>query len=160
MSNNNKLPTTAIVCSIGAAVIATLSAYWIATSTQKSKKSATDINLLLDRLEEMQTRLDGIEKDKSNSNNNKSNINSKNKPKKQQSMKQLIKQAETIDSNANVVPPPLSDEEDDSVYAENMNKKPPQTIITKLKEDRASKFLQLPAKRRASMATSVSHHST
>ena len=160
MSNNNKLPTTAVVCSIGAAVIATLSAYWIATSTQKSKKSATDINLLLDRLEEMQTRLDGIEKDKSNSNNNKSNINSKNKPKKQQSMKQLIKQAETIDSNANVVPPPLSDEEDDSVYAENMNKKPPQTIITKLKEDRASKFLQLPVKRRASMATSVSHHST
>ena len=140
---------------IGAAAIAGLSAYWIATAYRKPVNK--DFDLLLARLEEMQQRLDGMEEkweeEEESSNDGKNECNkfgrkdSKTKGKKIFSTQQVKPSDESNnddDSDANVLPPPY--EEENSVYS------PPQTILTKPKEDKATQFLK--------GQDSVSHQST
>jgi hypothetical protein len=148
---------------LGAAAIAGLSVYWIANAYRKPVNK--DFDILLARLEEMQRRLDRVEKwdeEKKSSNDSKNECNKffrkdpKTKGKKicsaqrqqqeleQEQVKQRDESNKDDDSNANVLPPPY--EEESSVYS------PPQTIITKPKEDKAAQFLK--------GQDSVSHHST
>ena len=149
--------TSATYLMMGAAAIAGLSAYWIATAYRKPTNK--DFDLLLARIEEMQRRLDGMKKweeENESSNDGKNEYNefgrkySKTKGKKihqRQQQEQVKKSDESNndnDSNANVLPPPY--EEENSVSS------PPHTIITKPKEDKATQFLK--------GQDSVSHHST
>jgi len=163
--NSNKLPAV-IVTASAAIIVATY--YWIA-----SRKTNDDVNkLLLDRLEEMQHRLEDIEKDAIEKNTDisskeigsriyaaKSKSN-KISAKKHQQQSQHLLHRDTADSDVNVIPPPLSlddDDDDDDVMYDKNKQHPPRNIVTKMKEDRASKFLGVPARRRSTCSTS--HHS-
>ena len=119
--NSNKLPAVIVTASLGV-VIAT---YWIA-----SRKKNDDVNkLLLDRLEEMQHRLEDIEKDTIEKNTaisskeigsrlyaakSKSNkISAKKHQQQSQQQPQHLLHRDTADSDVNVIPPPLSLDDDD-----------------------------------------------
>jgi hypothetical protein len=153
--------TSSTYLMMGAAAIAGLSAYWIATAYRKPTNK--DFDRLLARIEEMQRRLDGMKKweeENESSNDGKNEYNkfgrkySKTKGKKicstqrqQQQQQEEVKKSDESnsdnDSNANVLPPPY--EEENSVFS------PPHTIVTKPKEDKATQFLK--------GQDSVSHHS-
>ena len=153
--------TSSTYLMIGAAAIAGLSAYWIATAYREPANK--DFDLLLAHIEEMQRRLDGMKKwteEEESNNDGKNECNkfgrnkSKTKGKKicstqrQQQHQEQVKQSDESnnddDSNANVLPPPYEEE--------NSLSSPPHTIITKHKEDKATQFLK--------GQDSVSHHST
>eukprot|EP00579_Thalassiosira_antarctica_P031513 CAMPEP_0202033678 /NCGR_PEP_ID=MMETSP0905-20130828/66170_1 /ASSEMBLY_ACC=CAM_ASM_000554 /TAXON_ID=420261 /ORGANISM="Thalassiosira antarctica, Strain CCMP982" /LENGTH=1263 /DNA_ID=CAMNT_0048597589 /DNA_START=136 /DNA_END=3927 /DNA_ORIENTATION=+ len=151
MSGSNKpLTTTAIRAAVITA--AALSAYWITSSNSREENKSKsdrkdDLQLLLNRFDEMKLRLDRMEKESSNKQDNKQQVSGKESSKsrgKSNSRKQHHSQhGQTrdpeVDSNANVLPPPHSDDEEGSDNHE--THAPPQTIVTKATQDRASQFL-------------------
>ena len=67
MSGDNKLSPAMTMSAVGAAAIAAISAYWIASASSKSRSqenSGDDLQMVLDKLEEMQQRLNDIESTK------------------------------------------------------------------------------------------------
>mmetsp|Transcript_8387 Transcript_8387/g.18791 ORF Transcript_8387/g.18791 Transcript_8387/m.18791 type:complete len:1311 (+) Transcript_8387:243-4175(+) len=180
MSNNNNNDKLTTISTIGAAVIAAaLSAYFISSSSAsnsnrdhdndsaKSKAKDEDIHLLLNKLEEMQNRLDCIEKKEKKSGNKGEGKSSARQQEQHRQQQQTIKRNPAngdADTNANVIPPPRSDDDEEEYNYSNNGKKntkqPPQTITTKpkLEGDRASKFLDL-LREESLRSVSISHHS-
>lgn len=135
MMSNSKLPTVVVGCSI---TMAAVTAYWIA-----SRHSKHNNENILDRLAELQHRLELISSSSKTGGSPRHNKVSKSKAAKRKQQHLIKKQTETMNSNVNVQPPPLSDD-DDSIYEK--NDQPPKTIVTKLNGDRASRFLHLTRK--------------